>query len=98
VALRPGVERGDLALVVQDSADMPPQTDDLRVRILARRSELLAKLAELKADTRSDAAAARDKIRSRLFLLEYMIKNGNRHDWDDLNEVVSAKLDDWLYE
>jgi hypothetical protein len=68
------------------------KTDELKDRVTARKHDLLAKLNELKADTRSDAASARDKIKARLEELEDNVKDG----WDNMTDAVRDKLNAWL--
>jgi hypothetical protein len=71
---------------------MSLKTDELKNRVEARKHELLAKYNELKADTRKDAGATRDRVKARLDELETHLKNG----WDKLTDDVSTKLNQWL--
>jgi hypothetical protein len=66
--------------------------DELRDRVEARKHELMAKLHDLKADTRKEARAQRDHIQHSLEELEAHIKNG----WEKIDNTVRAKLDKWL--
>lgn len=67
-------------------------TTELRDRVEARKSELLAKYKELKSDSQKEAIETRTKIKGKLSKLDAYLKNG----WDNVNEAVRAKLDKWL--
>jgi hypothetical protein len=71
---------------------MSNTTEELKDRIEARRHLLQAKLAELKADTRHEAGALRDKISAGLADLEDTLKDG----WDKVSDGVRTKLNAWL--
>jgi hypothetical protein len=71
---------------------MLSKSDELKDRVEARRHMLQAKLSELKADTRKEAAEARDKIKNGLDELEDAVKDG----WDNLSDSVRDKLNRWL--
>lgn len=71
---------------------MTMKTDELKDRVEAKRLHLMAKLTELKADTRHEAAAARDKIAAGLSDLEETIKDG----WDTMSDAVRTKVNGWL--
>ena len=71
---------------------MLTQSDQLKDRINARKHELLAKVAELKADAREDAAAGRDAIQAKLADLEESLKDG----WENMTDAVKTKLNKWL--
>lgn len=64
------------------------KSDELKDRIDAKKHELMARLSELKADTRADASEKRDKIQGRLDELESHLTIG----W----EKAKLKLNDWL--
>lgn len=68
------------------------KSEELRDRVEARRHELLAKYNELKADTRKEAAEARDSLRARLDEISDDIKDG----YEDLSDAVKTKLNKWL--
>jgi len=68
------------------------KTDALKDRVEARKHELLAKLNDLKADTRTDASEARVKVKHKLDELELHLREG----WDRLSDATRAKLDSWL--
>jgi hypothetical protein len=72
---------------------VPP---DLESRITARRAEIIARLVELKADTRSEAAETRDKLKAKLSELGHIIKQGVVDGWANLHDVVKQRLDHWL--
>ncbi len=71
---------------------MLDKSDELRDRIEARKHELLAKLNELKADTRREASEARARFKTRLDELEVHLKTG----WVKVNDEVRTKLNQWL--
>ena len=71
---------------------MLSKSDELRDRIEARKHELLAKLSELKADSRRDAADARTRVKAKLDELELHLKSG----WDKVSDDVRTKLNKWL--
>ncbi|MEZ4365211.1 MAG: hypothetical protein R2939_02850 [Kofleriaceae bacterium] len=71
---------------------MISNTDQLKDRINVRKHELMAKLDELKADTRRDAADARDKVKAKLDELEDNLKDG----WENLSDSVKDRLNKWL--
>ncbi len=66
--------------------------EQLKDRVNVRRHELMARLTELQADARNEAAAARDIISMRLYELDELLKDG----WDDLSTSAAARLDRWL--
>ena len=65
---------------------------ELKDRIEARKHDLLAKLNELKADTRHEASATRDKLKVKLDELEVHLKEG----WEKMSEAVKGQLGKWL--
>ena len=71
---------------------MLDKSDELRDRVEARKHELLAKYNELKADSKRDAAQARDKVKAKLDELELHLKNG----WTKVSDDVRTKLNKWL--
>lgn len=71
---------------------MLSKSDELKDRIEAKKHELMARLSELKADTRHEATEQRDKIKAKLDELETNIKEG----WDKLTDSVRGKLNAWL--
>ena len=68
------------------------RTDELKDRIEARKHELLAKLNELKADARAEAATRRDRIKQHLEEVEAYLKDG----WENVSQSVEQKLNSWL--
>ena len=72
---------------------MPP---DLESRIKARRAEIVARLVELKPDTRIEAVETRDKLKAKLSELGHIIKEGVVDGWENLGEIVKQRLDRWL--
>jgi len=71
---------------------MLTKMDELKDRVEARKLMMMAMLAELKADTRHEAAGARDKLVASLEELETAIKDG----WENLTDAVKTKLDEWV--
>ena len=71
---------------------MSAKTNELKDRIEAKKHELLARLSELKADSRAEAAEERDTIAKKLDQLGDSLRDG----WDNVSDTVSAKLNDWL--
>jgi Cft2 family RNA processing exonuclease len=67
---------------------MSNQTKELKYRIGAKKHELMARLAELAADTHAEAGEQTAKIKARLDELEVHLKEG----WDK----ATHKLDEWL--
>lgn len=68
------------------------KTDALKDRVEARKHELLAKLNDLKADTKNQAGDAHTKVKHKLDELELYLKEG----WDKVSEATRSKLDHWL--
>jgi hypothetical protein len=68
------------------------KTDALKDRVEARKHELLAKLNDLKADTKNQASDAHTKVKHKLDELELYLKEG----WDKVNDATRTKLDHWL--
>lgn len=71
---------------------MLTKSDQLKDRIDVRKFELLAKIAEFKADARDDAAASRDAMKAKLADLEESLKDG----WENMTDAVKTKLNKWL--
>ncbi len=71
---------------------MLDKSDELQDRIEARKHALLAKLSELKADTRAQASEARTRVQHRLEELELHLKAG----WAKVNAEARTKLNHWL--
>lgn len=67
-------------------------SDELKDRINVRKFELMAKLAEFKADTRAEASSDIDAVKAKLAKLEHSLKDG----WDNMTEAVKTQLNDWL--
>lgn len=66
---------------------------ELKDRIEARKHDLLAKLNDLKADSRAEAREQRDRLKRELDELELHLKGG----WDKMSDAVRGKLDSWLH-
>lgn len=68
------------------------QKEELKARVHAKKKELEARLATLKADAGAGAREEREKIEQKLSQLGDEIRNG----WEELTENVAAKLNRWL--
>jgi hypothetical protein len=68
------------------------QKDELRDRVEAKKKRILARIDELKADTRSAAREESEKLQAQLDALAETVKGR----WEDLSEAVAGKLNDWL--
>jgi hypothetical protein len=71
---------------------MLDKSDELQDRIEARKHALLAKLSELKADARHEAADLRTRVEHRLEELELHLKAG----WASVNAEARTRLNHWL--
>lgn len=71
---------------------------DLESRIRVRRAELIAKLRELRADTRIEATEAGDKLKAKLSEIGRLLKEGVVEGWTSLGDTVKQKLERWLAE
>lgn len=74
------------------------QQPDLESRIKTRRAELIKVLADLKSDTRIEAAEARDKLKAKLSELAHVLKWGVVDGWASVGEPLTQKLQQWLAE
>lgn len=88
----PASPRGLLGTRDAISPYMLTKSEELKDRVEARRHELLARYNELKADTRKEAAEARDKVKSKLDEITDDIKQG----YENLSDAVKTKLNEWL--
>jgi len=68
------------------------RTEELKNRVTAKRKQLEARLAELKADAQGKAADERDKLEARLAEIGDAVKDG----WENLSERTAKKLNDLL--
>jgi hypothetical protein len=75
-----------------------PYETDLEARIKAHRTELLAKLVQLRANKRVVAKEAGDKLRAKLSELAHIIKDGVVDGWGSLTDTVKHRLEQWLAE
>lgn len=73
-------------------APSPTAIAELKHRIEARRDQLRARLAELEADARHEAAVARAQMTLRIDQLDAALKDG----WDEVSDAVRARLEAWL--
>ena len=65
---------------------------ELKARIEAKRKELEAQIAKLKADSLGGANDALGKLQTKLSSLEENLQTG----WDNLTEAAAGKLNRWL--
>jgi len=75
-----------------------PYEPDLEARIKAHRAELIAKLAQLRANKRLVATETGDKLRAKLSELARIIKEGVVDGWGSLGDTVKHRLEQWLAE
>jgi hypothetical protein len=68
------------------------QKQELKARVTAKKMELEARLATLRADAGAAAREERAKIESKLSELKSSMVDG----WNDLTEDVASKLNHWL--
>jgi hypothetical protein len=71
---------------------MQIRADQLEERVEAKRLELRARLAKLKAETRHDSVPAKDAVLRSLAELDETLTAG----WDTASDEVRAKLGEWL--
>ena len=71
---------------------MLKEKDKLRDNVEARRKELQAHLAKLRADTRTAAADEKKRIQNKLSELDNALRDG----WEHLTESTAAQLNRWL--
>ena len=67
-------------------------TSELKNRVEAKKHDLLARYNELKADSRKEAADARDKVKAKLDEIAEDIKDG----YENMSDKVKTKLNEWL--
>lgn len=79
-------------MLVSSLQSVRVMNDALKDRVEARKHELLAKLNDLKADTKTGAGEARTKVKHQLDELELHLKEG----WDRVSDATRAKLNLWL--
>lgn len=65
---------------------------ELKARIEAKKKELEARIAKLKADSVGGANETLSKLQDKLTHLEGDLKHG----WDNLTEAAAGKLNRWL--
>jgi hypothetical protein len=84
----------------QPGTDVPRATSDsdLEARVKVRRVELVARLRELREDTRHEAGEAGDKLKAKLSEVGHIIKDGVVDGWSSLGDAVKQKLERWLAE
>lgn len=80
------------------SAQVPSAAAEFESRIELRRAELIARLGEIRSDTRPAADQARDRMKAKLSELAHIIKTGVSESWANLSETVRHDLEHWLAE
>jgi len=86
----------DAAQPVEEASSTMGPVFDLESRINMRRDEIIARLVELKSDTRIEVAEMRDKLKAKLSELAHIIKEGVVDGWASIGDVAKRKLDHWL--
>lgn len=71
---------------------MTTSTNELKLRVEQRKHQMLARIAELEADTAHEAGVVRAKVMLALDELEEVLKDG----WDKVSDKVTARLNAWL--
>jgi len=71
---------------------MSLEKTELKARIEAKRKEIEAQIARLKADSIGGANDSIVKLQSKLSNLENDLQTG----WDNVSEAVAGKLNRWL--
>jgi hypothetical protein len=71
---------------------------NLEARIVARRTELIARLVELKPDKSIATVQLRDQLKAKLSELAHIVKEGVVDGWAAVGEPAVRKLDRWLVE
>jgi hypothetical protein len=69
---------------------------DLQSRIKVRRVELVARLRELREDTRVEAMEAGDKLKAKLAEIAHILKEGVVDGWATLGDGVKHQIERWL--
>jgi hypothetical protein len=77
---------------------LTPPASDLEARVKVRRVALVARLRELREDTRHEAAEAGDKLKAKLSEVGHIIKEGVVDGWASISDTVKQKLERWLAE
>src|ERR1041385_4650009 len=102
---RPGAKY-DVALPPPPKAKTQPgiavplatPASDLEARVKVRRVALVARLRELREDTRHEASEAGDKLKAKLSEVGHIIKDGVVDGWATISDPVKRKLERWLAE
>jgi hypothetical protein len=79
-----------------DAITAPVAITPLEARIKARRKEIIASLVELKAQTGSEVAQTRGKLKAKLSELGHILAEGVVDGWASIGDVAKHKLDHWL--
>lgn len=77
---------------------VPHVETELESRIKLRRVALIAKLGELRAETRDEAHQAGDRIKGKLSEVGHIIKDCGVEGWASLGDAMKRKLERWLVE
>ena len=71
---------------------MPTEMTELKARVEAKKKELEAQIAKIKAGSISGANDAMEKLQKKLNNLEGDLQHG----WENLSESVAGKINRWL--
>jgi hypothetical protein len=93
------------SVIERPTARMPPAAPpaphietELESRIKRRRVALIAKLGELRAESRDEAHQAGDRIKGKLSEVGHIIKDCGVDGWVSLGDAMKHKLERWLVE
>jgi hypothetical protein len=71
---------------------MVDRTTELKSRVQARRSELEARLKQLRADTQGAVNDEMENLETRLSRLDDILKDG----WERISQETVHRLNEWL--
>ena len=73
-----------------------PVPPNLEADVRTRRGEIIAKLAELRNDTRKEAIQERDRLKTKLVELSHLIKQNVVDGWGNLGATARFQFGYWL--
>jgi len=71
---------------------MPTEMNELKLRVEAKKKELEAQIARVRADSMGKTNDAIEALQKKLSTLETDLKDG----WENLSESIAGKLNRWL--
>lgn len=71
---------------------MPDRTNELKLRVEAKKKELDQKLTQLRADATGAKNDEIDRIEGKLSEINNIVKDS----WDDISENAVEKINNWL--